>query len=168
MQKADMLTEITSRLEAAGLQAKEPYGAHVRSADLMVYGIVPIDPQVGQQHNGQEVTIGYKDNLWCLTHRENIPGPGEETVEHYVSTVEEIINVALNFYFGEAQTIEGWLVPTHRYPEWDVARLHQAIEQARSPSRREWYVIDHSYLDRYTQLVQEFCLPSSPRTKRNT
>jgi hypothetical protein len=51
--------------------------------------------------------------------------------------MKEIITLTLHFFLGKPQHIEGWLVPFHRHPEWDVAHLRQVMAQAQSLSQAE-------------------------------
>ena len=156
MQKTDMIAEITRCLEAAGLKVVASFGPFKGWTELVVYGGFSIDPKTGWQLGGERATIGYQENCWCFQSWERIPGPGPETLEHHVSTGEEIVSVTQHFFLGEAQTIEGWLVPIHRHPEWNIPRLRQVIGQAQSLSQEEWNQVSQRFREQYIQLVQEF------------
>jgi len=156
MQKTDMVAEIARCLETAGLKVAAPFGPFKGWTELVVYRSSRIDPKTGKQLDGERGTIGYSENRWCFQSWMRIPGPGDETLEHRVSTVEEIIAIVLQFFLGEPQNIEGWLVPTHRHPEWDIPRLRQIMAQAQSLSSGEWDQISQRFDEQYLQLVEEF------------
>lgn len=156
MQKADMIAEIARRLETAGLKVVTPFGPFRGWTELVVYGGFSIDPKTGRQLGGEMATIGYQKDLWCFQSWERIPGPGPETLERHVSTVEEVVSVTQQFFLGEPQKIEGWIVPFHRHPEWDIPRLYQVMAQAQSLSKAEWDQISQRFREQYIQLVQEF------------
>ena len=156
MEKADTIGEISRQLEAAGLKVVPPFGPFRGWTELIIYSRLQTNTQTGEEIGGERGVIGYSKEQWCFQSWERIPGPGEDTVEHRVSTMEEIITLTLHFFLGEPQHIEGWLVPFHRHPEWDVAHLRQVMAQAQSLSQAEWEQISHRFDEQYIQLVQEF------------
>lgn len=154
MQKTDMIAEITRHLETAGLRVLAPVGAFRGWTELMVSGGFSVDPKT--DNDAGYITLGYEEDLWVFQSWMRIPGPGAETIEHRVPTVEEIVAVTLQFFLGEPQHIDGWLVPFHRHPEWDAPRLRQVMSQAQSLSKAEWDQVSQRFREQYMQLVQEF------------
>lgn len=132
------------------------FGPFQRWADLVIYGNASLDPKTGAKVGGERGAIGYINHQWCFQSWERIPGPGSETVEYYASTAEEIIAVTVRFFGGKAETIEGWLVPMHRFTEWKRPRVDYAIKQAATLSPEEWGQVSRRFDEQYLQLVREY------------
>jgi len=151
----DAITEISRQLRAAGLRVVDPFGPF-KDAELVIYNIFQTDAKTGRPAAGDRTLIGYSKNQWWFQSWERTPGPGSETVEHWVPTVEEVIAVALRFYLGKSENIEGWLVPIHRHPGWEALRVRQLIARAQSLSQAEWDQVSRQFDEHYLQLVNEF------------
>ncbi|HVA46524.1 MAG TPA: hypothetical protein VNH11_09130 [Pirellulales bacterium] len=59
-------------------------------------------------------------------------------VRHPTDSLDSAIEVAWNYYFGEPVVLEGWIIPIHRHPAWDVNAIRAAWERQTALTADEW------------------------------
>jgi hypothetical protein len=71
-----------------------------------------------------------KDGFWVFEVWECVPGPAEDDFRCKFDLLENAVNAAINFFFGEPTIINGWIFPLHRHPEIQADLVEPAIKNA--------------------------------------
>jgi hypothetical protein len=85
--------------------------------------------------------IYYEKEQWGFRKWDYCPGPGPDDIDFQSESLEMITQVDLNYYFGEPTILNKWVLPVHKHPEWDIARLHRALNTATQISLPQWQSI---------------------------
>lgn len=59
-------------------------------------------------------------------------------VRHPCDSLDSAIEVAWNYYFGVPLVLDGWIIPLHRHPAWDIDRIRAAWERQTILNADEW------------------------------
>jgi len=95
----------------------------------------------------REMYVFPRDGKWILDFWHCTPGPGENDFRYYCSSLDEVKEVVLEFYFGQTTLINTWVVPLHRHPELDLNKVELVIHKAETIQRKEFKQIQQQ-LDR--------------------
>lgn len=152
MELSGAVREIACQLREAELIVETPYGPYLGWADLIVFSGQEIHPGgiISYRERG---IIRHVANHWHFFVWNSVPGPGPADFEHRVTEAGELLSVVLQFFLGEPLTIEGWVVPKHRHPEWNESHLRLAIAQAQPLSHSAWTQVYQRAKKRYSSLL---------------
>lgn len=59
-------------------------------------------------------------------------------VRHPTESLDSAIDVAWNYYFGDPVVLDGWIIPIHRHPAWDIDAIRAAWKRQRVLTVQEW------------------------------
>jgi hypothetical protein len=96
--------------------------------------------------------ICHENDQWRFIKWDYCPGPGLEDINLPTDSLASAIQILITHYFGEPTIINQWLFPLHKHPEWDLARVAPALDNARQVASTDWQVIHEAYIERYLQL----------------
>jgi hypothetical protein len=65
---------------------------------------------------------GYRISSWDC-----VPGPGKDDFLLTVPTVDALLLIAWCYYFAKSIEIDGWELPLHRRPYWNLSKLHYVV-----------------------------------------
>jgi hypothetical protein len=85
------------------------------------------------------------DNTFTLVVNESHPGPGDTDFIASFETFEDVLDAAVNLYFGQPLVIGGWMVPLHHHPELSEAQVRRAIAQAQTITVRKFDLLQQEY-----------------------
>lgn len=153
MEHASDLRAISQWLQAEGVRVVNPWGPYLGAADLVIFCDGQPDAEEAISIYNTRCMISFREGQWRLTVEDGMAGPGPQGLEHFLASLEEVISFALAYCQGAPSEIAGWLVPLHRHPEWDEARVRHAITHARQISAAEWDRTLHEARAEYNRLV---------------
>lgn len=64
---------------------------------------------------------------FVLVSWECCPGPGPDDFRVRFKTLDEILLAVWSFYFAKPVIVNGWIIPLHRRPYWDLPRLQYRL-----------------------------------------
>lgn len=165
MAPAGLVEKITQQLQEAGLRVDAPFGPYLGRADMIVLNGEEIHPE-GITLYREKGIISFATNRWHFRVWKSIPGPGPMDFEHEVTEAGELVAIVRQFFLGEPLTIEEWVVPTHRHPEWNEPHLRLAIAQAQPLPFSTWEQVRQRVREHYDRLIRESHpgLTNHPRT----
>lgn len=165
MAPAGLVEEITQQLQEAGLRVDAPFGPYRGWAEMLVCREMEQDP-TGIHLASEMGIISFATNRWYFRVWKSTPGPGPMDFEHEVTSVGELVALVRQFFLGESLTIEGWVVPMHRHPEWNESHLRLAIAQAQPLPFSTWKQVRQRAQEHYDRLLRESHpgLTNHPRT----
>lgn len=140
------------RLEAAELTILPRIKPSGEGWITIARAIDPIDEGDGIGSLVDGSIIFYQDGNWVFRKWDWVPGPGYDDIDFRNENLEVILNVAIEYYFGEPILIDNWILPLHKHPEWSATRLPVVIESAKRITVTEWDVIRAPYTQRRWQL----------------
>lgn len=100
------------------------------------------DGGLGIQALHEIVDIYPQGSNWIVEVRNGVPYYKCGDFEIEVSTLADAFDIAHNWYFGKPEVIAGWLIETHRHPEWRVEKLRECGLNAPHITATEWAKID--------------------------
>jgi hypothetical protein len=56
-----------------------------------------------------------------------VPGPDKNNFRVAYRNLDDALLAVWAFYFGKPAIINGWMIPFHRYPDWNFARLQYRL-----------------------------------------
>lgn len=61
---------------------------------------------------------------------EIVPGPDKNNFRVSYQKLDDALLAVWAFYFGETAVINDWVIPLHRYPDWNFAKLQHCLANA--------------------------------------
>jgi hypothetical protein len=96
--------------------------------------------------NGDEIFLEDPGFVECIGGEwrfRNVPpaifgGVNPYAVRHPADSPDSAIDVAWTYYFGQPVVLDGWIIPIHRHPAWDINAIRAAWAQPTVMTTDEW------------------------------
>lgn len=84
------------------------------------------------QRNGDNAleVSGTTTDRFVIVSWEYCPGPGPDDFRVTFKTLDEVLLAVWSFYFAKPVVVNGWIIPLHRRPYWDLPRLQYRLANA--------------------------------------
>lgn len=160
MNSSILLIEISRQLEEAGLEYRRRPFLDSEAIQILhgkLDGLIPAYED--------SAWIWPLQDQWLFHYARSIPGPGPDDFEWGFSTPEEIIPFTQQFFLGQPVSLEEWLIPLHRHPEWNMERVRHSIAHALPLSEEAWHqTFSQALADRHRLFREsDHCQTRRPR-----
>ncbi|MBX7221391.1 MAG: hypothetical protein K1Y36_15685 [Blastocatellia bacterium] len=116
-------------------------------------GYLFIDQNTQIKIHDDVVYVFPKENDWWFDRWAYVPGPGPDDVEWCIGDFETALGWVYQSFWGTPTILDGWVLPTHRHPEWEVTKVPEVVWAARFVGQDLWQQLEAEEQNAYSNLL---------------